>query len=82
MPRAINTSQLHNVESVPRLAITAEEAARSIGISEASFLDMIHAPGGPPYVLIHGRPIIVVELLRTWLLETRCVDKEGNSNEL
>ena len=55
---------------IERLALTVEEAAQSIGISDRKLRDLIHLEGFP-LVRLGSRCLIPVDGLRWWLEENQ-----------
>lgn len=65
-------SKLHLVKadrSIPRLGISIREAAKSVGLSEASFRELLP---DIPHLRAGRRVIIPVEGFRAWLHQRSC----------
>lgn len=58
-----------DIDPVPRLALTIDEAAQSIGISQRSLNNLISAGAGFPVMRVGRRVLIPTDELRRWLAE-------------
>ncbi len=57
------------IASVPRLALSIDEASASIGLSPRSFADLLKLPDGPPVFRAGRRLVIPTAQFAQWLAD-------------